>query len=50
MILFINYGAGAFNQVIRMLLDLLEKADGLTKLYDNLHGPWALHSGLILYL
>jgi len=50
MILFINYGAGPFNQEIRMLLDLLEKADGLTKLYDNLHGLWAFHSGLILYL
>lgn len=38
MILLINNGAGAFNQVIRILLDFLEKAVELTKLYDNRHG------------
>jgi hypothetical protein len=50
MILLINNGAGAFNPVIRILLDYLEKAEELTKLYDNCHGLWTLHSCLISYL
>jgi len=38
MVLLVNDGAGPFNQVIRILLDYLQKAEDLTELYDNCHG------------
>ncbi len=47
MIRFVNNGAGAFNLVVRILLDLSEKAEELTKLDDNRHGLWPLHPYLI---
>jgi 2'-5' RNA ligase len=43
MILLVNDGAGSFNQVIRILLVSMEKAENLTKLYDNCHRLWSLH-------